>query len=1013
MTSLSTCTSSPTKVWNYDVFISFRGDDTRDSISSHLYKALDAEGIRTFLDDRELEPGDKISGSLVDAIQTSRFAVVVLSENYATSNWCLEELRQIMDLSSENQITVVPIFYKVEPADVRYQKGSFEAAFTKKRYTDPEQILKWKGALTQVGNLSGKHPTKGVNEATMVADIVSSISRRLENMKPIHLLNLVGREAHLEKMEAFLDKEPKSEVRMIGILGMGGIGKTAIAKYLYNQFSLEFSVHCFIKDAWKINDPDDLQREFLSHIRNEVNTKLLSREARDRKIKDILGHKRVFLVIDGVDNAEQVHALAKERSWFGPGSRIIITTRDRGLLNSCGVNDIHEVNCLDDKDALSVFEKLAFGGRPSPFHGPEKLFIRASRLAHGLPAALVAFASHLSEQTTMKRWEEELSILEEYNNHEKVQEILRASYNGLDQYDKTVFLQVACLFNGSLVWLINAFLGKSSLRIPRLVEKSLLDISDDGRLIMHVLVEQTGKEIVRQESNFTPCNQKFLWGPKEIYDVLSRNIGTNVIEGVSLHMCDMSDTLNISSSAFKPMNYLTFLNLLKHVVDTESKLQLMSDVSVSDTTHRLKLLHWDAYPLETLPLSFRSPILVELNLRYSKLKYLWDESDEPNPFPNLRRLDVTGSTNLVDFPDLSRSLRLEELIMEGCKSLKQTPGSIDRLHLRKLNIDRCDSLVDGMEVHYLNEPEGSFHRRVELFLLDQRATLSSLTDLSIQGKINVALLHTLTGTAERLSFTSEEQIPEELIMMLELKTGTTQLLHLFRTLVIERLDYVEFGASFTCHSFSNFPCLTELKLTNLNIRELPEDIDCLLSLRTIDLTGNDFVHLPKTTAQLTKLEYVTLRNCRHLDALPQLTLPRVDNQARGLLELCIDNCKNLRSLQDQLLCYYTSLAYLDLSNHEFERMPTSISELSLLTTLYLNNCKKLKSVEELPQSLNHLYAQGCDSLESVALSPDHMIKHIDLRDCPLLKPYERIRLLSSNERHGRPVSFLLSTLFSM
>lgn len=357
----------------------------------------------------------------------------------------------------------------------------------------------------------------------MVADIVSSISRRLENMKPIHLLNLVGREAHLERMEAFLDKEPKSKVRMIGILGMGGIGKTAIARYLYNQFSLEFSVHCFIKDAWKIRDPDDLQRELLSHIRNEVNTKSLSREARDRKIKDILGHKRVFLVVDGVDDAEQVRALAKERSWFGPGSRIIITTRDRGILNSCGVDDIHEVNCLDDKDALGVFGKLAFDGRPPPFHGSEKVFIRASRLAHGLPAALVAFASHLSEQKTMKRWEDELSLLEA-SNHEKVQEILRASYDGLDQYDKTVFLQVACLFNGSLVWLINYFLGKSSLRIHRLVDKSLLDISNDGRLIMHVLVEQTGKEIVRQESKFTPCDQKFLWEPEEICDVLAMNI---------------------------------------------------------------------------------------------------------------------------------------------------------------------------------------------------------------------------------------------------------------------------------------------------------------------------------------------------------------------------------------------------------------------------------------------------------------------------------------------------------
>ncbi|CAH8359439.1 unnamed protein product [Eruca vesicaria subsp. sativa] len=628
-----------------------------------------------------------------------------------------------------------------------------------------------------------------------------------------------------------------------------------------------------------------------------------------------------------------------------------------------------------------------YGGRTPRFHhGSEKLFIRASRLAHGLPSALVAFASHLSEQTTIKRWEDELSLLEA-SPHEKVQNILRASYDGLDQYDKNVFLQVACLFNGGFLWLIKVFLGESGPRIHRLVAKSLLDISYDGRLIMHFLVEQTGKEIVRQESMLTPCNQKFLWEPEEIYDVLSRNIGTNIIEGVSLHMCDMSDTLNISSSVFEPMNNLTFLNLLKHVVDTESKLQLMMSDDSDDTTHRLKLLHWDAYPLETLPLSFKSSLLVDLNRRYSNLRHLWDEPSvyksvvyKPKLFTNLRRLDVTGSTNLVELPDLSQSLKLEELIMEGCTSLRQTPGSIDKLHLRKLNIVRCDSLVGGMEVCYLNEPEdNSFHRRIELILLEQVATLSSLTDLSIQGKINVALLHTLTGTAQRLSFTSE---------------------HLLKTLVIERLEYLEMGDSFTCHSFSNFPCLTELKLINLNIREIPQDIDCLLSLRTLDLTGNDFVHLPKTMSQLTKVEYLTLRNCHNLDALPQL---------RGLLELCIDNCKNLvQSLEDELLCYCTSLTYLDVSNHEFEIMPTSISRLSSLTTLYLNNCKKLKSVEDLPQSLNHLYAHGCDSLESVALSPE--VKHIDLRDCPRLKQNERIKLLSSNDKHGRPVSVRVSIL---
>ncbi|AEE82747.2 disease resistance protein (TIR-NBS-LRR class) [Arabidopsis thaliana] len=542
----SSSTSSPTRVKEYDVFLSFRGADTRNNIVSYLHKALVDVGIRTFKDDKELEEGDIISEKLVNAIQTSWFAVVVLSEKYVTSSWCLEELRHIMELSIQDDIIVVPIFYKVEPSDVRYQKNSFEVKL--QHYRDPEKILKWKGALTQVGNMSGKHFQTCSDEATNIAEIVSKISNRLRKMKPTDLINLVGMDAHMEKMQLLLDKEPKSEVRMIGILGMGGIGKTAIANYLYNQFSHEYWAHCFIEDAWNTNDPTHLQRKLLSHICNDENAKLFTREAGAMKIKGILKHKKFFLVIDGVNKAEQVHALAKERSWFGPGSLIIITTRDRGLLNSCGVNNVYEVKCLDSKDALQVFEKFAFGGRNPPFHGSERLFTRASQLAHGLPYALVAFASHLSEQTTIEGWEDELFRLEDYPQ-KNVEEILRASYDDLDYYEQSVFLQVACLFNGSFLWLIRAFLGKLGSRINSLRAKSLLDISNDGRLIMHFLVEQIGKEIVRQQSNCIPSEQKFLWKPEEIYDVLARNIGTSKIHGVSLEMCDLSDTLRIGSSA--------------------------------------------------------------------------------------------------------------------------------------------------------------------------------------------------------------------------------------------------------------------------------------------------------------------------------------------------------------------------------------------------------------------------------------------------------------------------------
>ncbi|XP_010474303.1 PREDICTED: toll/interleukin-1 receptor-like protein [Camelina sativa] len=121
--------SSPSRLQNYDVFVSFRGKDTRRKFASHLYTALRYRNIITFKYDREIEAGDTISDEICQAIQDSRFVVVIISENYATSKWCLEELRMIMDFHTEDMSRVVPIFYGVDPSDVRHQRGSFDTAF--------------------------------------------------------------------------------------------------------------------------------------------------------------------------------------------------------------------------------------------------------------------------------------------------------------------------------------------------------------------------------------------------------------------------------------------------------------------------------------------------------------------------------------------------------------------------------------------------------------------------------------------------------------------------------------------------------------------------------------------------------------------------------------------------------------------------------------------------------------------------------------------------------------------
>ncbi|KAK8570657.1 hypothetical protein V6N13_103061 [Hibiscus sabdariffa] len=144
----------------YDVFLSFRGEDTRKNFTDHLFDALKRSGIVTFRDDPKLDVGEEIPPQLFRAIRQSWCSVIIFSRTYALSSWCLEELAEIVKQKNEKGHKVFPIFYEVDPSDLRKQKEKFEEAFAKheERYKeDKEKILRWRNALTQVANIKGWH----------------------------------------------------------------------------------------------------------------------------------------------------------------------------------------------------------------------------------------------------------------------------------------------------------------------------------------------------------------------------------------------------------------------------------------------------------------------------------------------------------------------------------------------------------------------------------------------------------------------------------------------------------------------------------------------------------------------------------------------------------------------------------------------------------------------------------------------------------------------------------------
>ena len=151
--------SSSTQKWDYDVFLSFRGKDTRHGFTGHLYQALCDKGFKTFVDNEDLQRGEEISAELIKAIKSSMISIIIFSQNYASSTWCLEELTEIIECKKNGQ-RVLPVFYKVDPSEVRRHKGSFGSALTtheKKFENNREKVLRWREALYEAANLSGWH----------------------------------------------------------------------------------------------------------------------------------------------------------------------------------------------------------------------------------------------------------------------------------------------------------------------------------------------------------------------------------------------------------------------------------------------------------------------------------------------------------------------------------------------------------------------------------------------------------------------------------------------------------------------------------------------------------------------------------------------------------------------------------------------------------------------------------------------------------------------------------------
>ncbi|XVF41646.1 hypothetical protein PTKIN_Ptkin01aG0296800 [Pterospermum kingtungense] len=707
----------------------------------------------------------------------------------------------------------------------------------------------------------------GMHESQFIQDIVKLVQSKLHPPALYVPPYLVGIDSLVTRINWWLEEDGANEVGNIAtICGIGGIGKTTIAKVIYNQNIHRFEGYSFLADIRETSEDGNgwlrLQRQLISDIVQGKSQKIYNVDNGINKIKEAICCRKVLLVLDDVDDLEKITKIIGAKIPFHPGSKIIITSRYRHLLSAPFIGQmfdleasstfavlwkIFEVKELAFNESLQLFNWYAFGRNSIPESFTEYTSTIVKHCG-GIPLALQVLGSSLSGKS-INVWRSALEKLEAIPDI-KIQKILRISYDSLpDDHDKNLFLDIACFFIGKdrdyTTTILDGCDFYTAVGIENLISKSLLIVNERNKLMMHQMIRDMGREIIRQENSDLGKRNR-LWH-KDAFDVITGKNGSETVKCLSIDLQGLLEDKSRGTTtslhfAKNSKNQLLMLNELDLETEAFAKMQRLKLLQLDyvkfkgdfkDFPRGLIWLRWHGFPLQFLPPDFDIKRLVVLDMRHSSLKKLWKDTE---CLPRLKILNLNHSHRLLKTPNFSGLPSLEKLMLKDCVKLIKVDRSIGELKtLRFLTLKDCKSLV-------------KLPRTIGL--------LVSLEVLILSG-------------CSRLNVVLKELNDMESLRELHLdETAIHQSKSRMSWISLKRREELGFF-------WASLPCsLVKLSLESCRLSDevMPNDLSSLLSLKYLNLSRNPLCRLPDSIKNLTKLDELRLTSCTKLQVIPKLPI---------------------------------------------------------------------------------------------------------------------------------------------